>query len=168
MSVALGRASLAEARREAQSDPARGAVHRLPCRVHRTGPARVAAFFSPAVRTGDGGELATSFRGRELKGRAVPLPPGYSGVVVREESAGTSLRHEVTTTTTPPIAGPRRCEPSRPSRPSRTGTWRRLPRETTRCQWPWPGLHWPMRFMDQKTRTTSDGGHVTGVGVFIQ
>ncbi|XP_078717903.1 ribonuclease H2 subunit C isoform X4 [Lampetra fluviatilis] len=94
MSVALGRASLAEARREAQSDPARGAVHRLPCRVHRTGPARVAAFFSPAVRTGDGGELATSFRGRELKGRAVPLPPGYSGVVVREESAGTSLRHE--------------------------------------------------------------------------
>ncbi|XP_032806129.2 ribonuclease H2 subunit C [Petromyzon marinus] len=95
MSVALGRASLAQARSEAQSDPpARGAVHRLPCRVHCTGPARVAAFFSPAVRTGDGDELKTSFRGRELKGRAVPLPPGYSGVVVREESAGTSVRHE--------------------------------------------------------------------------
>ncbi|XP_053857781.1 LOW QUALITY PROTEIN: ribonuclease H2 subunit C [Vidua macroura] len=58
----------------------------LPCRVQHDGPAPVAAFLR--ARPGPGGELWASFRGRRLGGRELPLPPGYTGVVLRGGEPG--------------------------------------------------------------------------------
>ncbi|XP_062481257.1 ribonuclease H2 subunit C [Pezoporus occidentalis] len=55
----------------------------LPCELRYRGPAPVAAFLR--VRSGDGGELWASFRGRRMGGRDLPVPHGYRGMVLQEE-----------------------------------------------------------------------------------
>ncbi|XP_056366366.1 ribonuclease H2 subunit C [Oenanthe melanoleuca] len=61
-------------------------VQLLPCRIQHDGPAPVAAFLR--VQPGADGELWSSFRGRRLGGRELPLPPGYRGLVLRGEEPG--------------------------------------------------------------------------------
>ncbi|XP_041568027.2 ribonuclease H2 subunit C [Taeniopygia guttata] len=73
-------------------------VQLLPCRVQHDGPAPVAAFLR--ARPGPGGELWASFRGRRLGGRELPLPPGYSGVVLRGGEPGDPQAGWVTLTGT--------------------------------------------------------------------
>ncbi|XP_060711605.1 ribonuclease H2 subunit C [Hemiscyllium ocellatum] len=65
-------------------DPARDRVHLLPARVESDGSASVGQYFSPAIRHRDGA-LQVSFRGRPLLGRDLPLPPGYVGLVLKED-----------------------------------------------------------------------------------
>ncbi|XP_069738480.1 ribonuclease H2 subunit C [Phaenicophaeus curvirostris] len=57
-----------------------GPVQLLPCRVRSDGAAPVGAFLR--VREEPGGDLWTSFRGRRLGGREVPLPHGFCGAVL--------------------------------------------------------------------------------------
>ncbi|XP_058678362.1 ribonuclease H2 subunit C [Ammospiza caudacuta] len=61
-------------------------VQLLPCRIQHDGPAPVAAFLR--ARPGPDGDLWASFRGRRLGGRELPLPPGYTGAVLRGGEPG--------------------------------------------------------------------------------
>ncbi|KAF3483031.1 RNA exonuclease 4 [Arthroderma uncinatum] len=58
----------------------------LPCRIHHDGPVNVSSrHWNPVSDTTTDGESNTStayFRGRKLRGRSMPLPDGYQGVVV--------------------------------------------------------------------------------------
>ncbi|KAJ2293293.1 hypothetical protein IWW55_005755 [Coemansia sp. RSA 2706] len=61
-------------------------LHLLPCSVHHDGPAKTATYFVP---DSNGTTSTAAFRGRQLQGLAVALPPGYIGHVVVESSAST-------------------------------------------------------------------------------
>lgn len=53
--------------------------HLLPCEVAYTGAAPVSAYFRPTAV--DDSDTLCHFRGRELRGRKLNLPPGYDGLV---------------------------------------------------------------------------------------
>jgi len=53
--------------------------HLLPCEVSYTGAAPVSAYFRPSPV--DASDDVCHFRGRELRGRKLPLPAGYTGLV---------------------------------------------------------------------------------------
>ncbi|XP_007502744.1 ribonuclease H2 subunit C [Monodelphis domestica] len=59
-------------------------LHLLPCKIQHNGPAAISRFFSPTIRPGPSGPVV-SFRGRSLHGEEVTVPPGYVGLVLREE-----------------------------------------------------------------------------------
>ncbi|XP_059497462.1 ribonuclease H2 subunit C [Stegostoma tigrinum] len=63
---------------------ARDQLHLLPVAIESDGSAKVEQYFSPAVRHRDG-ELQVSYRGRALQGRDLPVPPGYVGLVLKED-----------------------------------------------------------------------------------
>ncbi|KAK2803394.1 hypothetical protein FQN49_008876 [Arthroderma sp. PD_2] len=62
----------------------------LPCRIHHDGPVEVSSrHWNPTPDAATDGEPSSStayFRGRKLRGRSVPLPDGYQGVVVTRSS----------------------------------------------------------------------------------
>eukprot|EP00124_Ichthyophonus_hoferi_P002218 Ihof_evm7s142 gene=Ihof_evmTU7s142 len=60
-------------------------LHHLPCTVDYDGPAEVGRYL--VVGSGDTqvDALRTAFRGRTLHGQLVPVPEGYTGVVLRED-----------------------------------------------------------------------------------
>ncbi|KAI9138636.1 ribonuclease H2 non-catalytic subunit-domain-containing protein [Paraphysoderma sedebokerense] len=73
--------------------------HLLPCNIDHDGPAKVSSYFvvNEAKNETDllNGESTTqhtdkqyeaSFRGRHLRGRNVPIPPGYQGHILQETS----------------------------------------------------------------------------------
>ncbi|TQV93001.1 ribonuclease H2 subunit C [Cordyceps javanica] len=67
------------------------AANLLPCRIHHDGPVDpVGAYWKPVSNPDDSKEAY--FRGRKLKGKTLPLPPGYRGVVV--ERAADELKKE--------------------------------------------------------------------------
>uniref|UniRef100_UPI00358FF70B ribonuclease H2 subunit C n=1 Tax=Myxine glutinosa TaxID=7769 RepID=UPI00358FF70B len=69
-----------------QKAPDSDAIHFLPCQVKCTGPAPVSCYFTPAISKTDEDEVKTvSFRGYELKGKELSLPPDYVGLVLRED-----------------------------------------------------------------------------------
>lgn len=51
-----------------------------------TGPARVSVYFK--VSEDASGKRESTFRGRRLIGRSVPLPPGYNGAVLQDTKEG--------------------------------------------------------------------------------
>ncbi|XP_072102173.1 ribonuclease H2 subunit C [Mobula birostris] len=71
----------------------RDRVHLLPVTIESDGNARVDQYFTPAVRERNG-ELLVSYRGRALRGRDLPMPPGYVGLVLREDQKPCSDEEE--------------------------------------------------------------------------
>ncbi|XP_078392539.1 ribonuclease H2 subunit C [Cetorhinus maximus] len=65
-------------------DPPRDGLHLLPAEVRSDGDANVRQYFTAAVRESDG-EMQVSFRGRALRGRDLPVPLGYVGLVLKED-----------------------------------------------------------------------------------
>ncbi|CAL5865842.1 uncharacterized protein PFLUO_LOCUS48 [Penicillium psychrofluorescens] len=60
--------------------PTRYTPHVLPCRIHHDGPIEsTERFWAP--RPDEDGTQSAHFRGRKLRGRRVPLPDGYRGVI---------------------------------------------------------------------------------------
>ncbi|KAI4257618.1 MAG: hypothetical protein LQ352_001604 [Teloschistes flavicans] len=55
----------------------------LPCQIHHDGPVNASSRYWDPQENKDG-ESESYFRGRKLKGRAVKLPEGYRGVVVKD------------------------------------------------------------------------------------
>ncbi|XP_071725166.1 uncharacterized protein C12B10.15c-like [Rutidosis leptorrhynchoides] len=70
-------------------------VHQLPCCIKYDGDACVSHYFKPKP-TGvemDGLKLEeASFRGRKLQGTTIPIPQGYSGLVLGKKSLGNGMR----------------------------------------------------------------------------
>ncbi|GMH40902.1 hypothetical protein BSKO_08806 [Bryopsis sp. KO-2023] len=72
-------------------------AHWLPCEIEYSGPGRVSEYFE--VVSEGGGEaseeeknsLTTTFRGRQLRGCAVPLETGFEGHVLEVDSSRSSL-----------------------------------------------------------------------------
>ena len=58
-------------------------VHKLPCKIEHTGPARVSDLF---VVKPDG---SSSFRGRQLQSVVSPLPEGYKGIALTKSKTTT-------------------------------------------------------------------------------
>jgi len=60
----------------------------LPCSIQHCGPANVSSYFvvkeDPATHIWD-----SSFRGRELKGNKVTIPPNYTGLILRQSNNDT-------------------------------------------------------------------------------
>ncbi|XP_051900907.1 ribonuclease H2 subunit C [Pristis pectinata] len=73
----------------------RDRVHLLPVDIESDGNARVDQYFTPAVQERDG-ELLVSYRGRALRGRDLPVPAGYVGLVLREDREPCSDEEERT------------------------------------------------------------------------
>nr|CAG4642922.1 EOG090X0IC1 [Evadne anonyx] len=60
-------------------------VHLLPCKINTDGPANVSGFFTPYIeKKSDEEVLEASFRGYPLQGSKVPVPEGYTGLVLGE------------------------------------------------------------------------------------
>jgi len=63
-------------------------VHLMPCKIHSDGPADVAGFFTPYIgkKKSDQEEevFEGSFRGYPLQGQKIPVPEGYTGLVLTE------------------------------------------------------------------------------------
>ncbi|KAK2806178.1 hypothetical protein FQN50_005901 [Emmonsiellopsis sp. PD_5] len=54
----------------------------LPCRIHHDGPVEVSTrYWDPVVDEKDKDTATAYFRGRKLRGRRVPIPDGYHGVL---------------------------------------------------------------------------------------
>ncbi|KAJ5623759.1 hypothetical protein N7510_000068 [Penicillium lagena] len=64
----------------AKDSPTRYTPHVLPCRIHHDGPIESTERFWAPQPDKDGTQTA-HFRGRRLRGRRVPLPDGYRGVI---------------------------------------------------------------------------------------
>ncbi|KAJ2822587.1 hypothetical protein IWW50_004149, partial [Coemansia erecta] len=58
-------------------------LHLLPCSIDHDGPVKSSTYFIPQPQTKDS-TFETAFRGRQLHGRSIELPEGYSGHVVVE------------------------------------------------------------------------------------
>lgn len=58
-------------------------LHLLPCTIEHTGPAKVDSFFKSSICS-NGEGLSATFRGRELRGKLVSIPEGYTGLVLQE------------------------------------------------------------------------------------
>ncbi|KAM4055687.1 ribonuclease h2 non-catalytic subunit [Hirsutella rhossiliensis] len=57
----------------------------LPCRLHHTGSAAPVSEYWTPIQADDSTSIAY-FRGRKLRGRTLPLPDDYQGVVVERKS----------------------------------------------------------------------------------
>ncbi|XP_066574914.1 ribonuclease H2 subunit C isoform X2 [Amia ocellicauda] len=68
-------------------------IHLLPCEIEHDGQASVSRYFTPAIRESKS-EMNTTFRGRGLKGQEVRCPPGYSGLVFKEDHKPVSEEEE--------------------------------------------------------------------------
>ena len=75
----------------------------LPCDISSTGPAPVSAYFHPSEAASDGGRTA-HFRGRQLRGRHLPLPAGYEGLVrpTHQRASAVRPRHNARSPPNPP------------------------------------------------------------------
>ncbi|KAJ2501404.1 hypothetical protein GGH96_001927 [Coemansia sp. RSA 1972] len=62
-------------------------LHLLPCSVDHCGPAKTTTYFLPTKQTDTTFEAA--FRGRQIHGRTVDLPHGYTGHVVEPTTGST-------------------------------------------------------------------------------
>ncbi|KAJ2658472.1 hypothetical protein IW148_004677 [Coemansia sp. RSA 1199] len=62
-------------------------LHLLPCSVDHNGPAKTTTYFLPTKQSATTFEAA--FRGRQIHGRTVDVPPGYTGHVVESTSGST-------------------------------------------------------------------------------
>ena len=68
----------------------------MPCHIQHDGPAPVSAFFRPQIVLVNTVPLpqlenySAAFRGRELFGIKVPLPEGFTGVILEEDHASDS------------------------------------------------------------------------------
>ncbi|KAJ2375801.1 hypothetical protein IW150_002344 [Coemansia sp. RSA 2607] len=64
-------------------------LHLLPCSIKYDGPAKTDTYFLPVplVETGKSDTYEAAFRGRQLFGLKVTLPPSYVGQVVIETTA---------------------------------------------------------------------------------
>ncbi|XP_045782996.1 ribonuclease H2 subunit C isoform X2 [Maniola jurtina] len=56
----------------------------MPCQIEADGPANVSEYFEPYVGDKDDGELSATFRGHPMDGVKMPLPEGYTAVIVTE------------------------------------------------------------------------------------
>ncbi|XP_034839014.1 ribonuclease H2 subunit C [Maniola hyperantus] len=59
-------------------------AHYMPCQIEADGPANVSEYFEPYVVDRGDGELSATFRGHPMDGVKMPLPEGYSAVIVSE------------------------------------------------------------------------------------
>uniref|UniRef100_UPI00398F11B3 ribonuclease H2 subunit C n=1 Tax=Pristiophorus japonicus TaxID=55135 RepID=UPI00398F11B3 len=66
------------------NDAPRDRIHLIPAEIQSHGEAKVDQYFTPAIREGDS-EMLASYRGRALRGRDLPVPPGYVGLVLKED-----------------------------------------------------------------------------------
>ncbi|PGH01521.1 ribonuclease H2 subunit C [Blastomyces parvus] len=54
----------------------------LPCRIHHDGPVEISTrYWNPVVDESNPDTATAYFRGRKLRGRRVPIPDGYEGVI---------------------------------------------------------------------------------------
>lgn len=67
-------------------------LHLLPCKIDFDGDAKVSNYFVSSIRQekksdseSDLADKTASFRGRPLAGRAVTVPEGYTGLILKEE-----------------------------------------------------------------------------------
>ncbi|XP_041037979.1 ribonuclease H2 subunit C isoform X1 [Carcharodon carcharias] len=65
-------------------DPPRDGLHLLPAEIESDGDANVHQYFTAAIQEREG-EMQVSFRGRALRGRDLPVPLGYVGLVLKED-----------------------------------------------------------------------------------
>uniref|UniRef100_A0A8D8LW64 Ribonuclease H2 subunit C n=1 Tax=Cacopsylla melanoneura TaxID=428564 RepID=A0A8D8LW64_9HEMI len=61
-------------------------MHLLPFYIDHNGPANVSKYFSSYMKSSSSDEsgLEASFRGLPLKGKVIPVPEGYKGLVFTE------------------------------------------------------------------------------------
>ncbi len=62
-------------------------VHSLPCTIAHNGPAPVSGYFAPLIEAAESGTVTSALRGHGLRGRTVPLPADFIGVVYKEHRA---------------------------------------------------------------------------------
>lgn len=76
-----------------KSDKDKVTLHRLPCNVKYSGPARVSDYFEPNILTGSKDNKRTaSFRGRPLHGNQVEVPPKYKASLLTKQESGDDLK----------------------------------------------------------------------------
>mmetsp|Transcript_8048 Transcript_8048/g.21437 ORF Transcript_8048/g.21437 Transcript_8048/m.21437 type:complete len:195 (-) Transcript_8048:315-899(-) len=89
-----------------QQPPENASLHWLPCKAGQSCDADVAKFFNPTIQVlkpvgeepqGEGSSvtqplLEASFRGRQLRGQRLVLPPGYKGFVTTAGAPSSSIQ----------------------------------------------------------------------------